>query len=156
MYPHSIMREFYQPFKLHSEHSDTGTKQVGSCDRSTSAPSILFQSQWRLLCKVCFGLHVAKACASLTKLAAITCRLCLGSTGFVGKAQASQSLRQCHSLAPSRSLLRTRKAQIVAAPARVLNIRADGSVKAAAVDEPPTSTSSGGKEKVKIGINGEL
>lgn len=74
------------------------------------------------------------------------------------KPQAVQGLRQCSLLAPSRYLLRTQKAQTFAAPARVLNstIRADGSVKAVAVDQPPTSASSGGKEKVKIGINGEI
>ena len=74
------------------------------------------------------------------------------------KPQATQGLRHSTILAPNRSLLRNRKAQIVAAPGRVLDrsIRADGSVKAVAVDQPPTSTSSGGKEKIRIGINGEV
>ena len=66
----------------------------------------------------------------------------------------SQGLRQRNDAAPSRARLSMRRAQKVAPPARLLNIRADGSVKAVAVDQPPTSTSSSSKEKVKIGING--
>lgn len=70
--------------------------------------------------------------------------------------QTAKGLRQCNVLVPRR-LPTTRRAHLVAIPARGLhsNIRADGSVKAIAVDQPPTSTSSGGKEKVKIGINGK-
>lgn len=88
----------------------------------------------------------------------LTIRLCPGSAGNVRTPQVAQSLRQCHALIARRSVLRPRKAQIVRspAPARALNIRADGSIKAVAVDQPPTSTSSSGKEKVKIGINGKL
>ena len=83
-------------------------------------------------------------------------RLCVGSAGLVRKPQVAHDLRQCNVLASSRGLVRSRQAQILATPTRVVNIRADGSVKAVAVDQPPTSTSSGGKEKVRIGINGEF
>lgn len=80
----------------------------------------------------------------------------------MGTPQAAKGLRQCNVVVP-RHLPATRRAHLVAVPARAprcrglsSNIRADGSVKAIAVEQPPTSTSSGGKEKVKIGINGKL
>lgn len=132
--------------------------EVLSCDHLASVPSVQVWKQWLSLCKVCFDLHVAEAYASFIKVATSTLTLCPGSAEFLRKPQSAQGLRQRTVLAPSRSLLRTRKAQIFAAPARVLtsNVRADGSVKAVAVDQPPTSTSSGGKEKVRVGINGEI
>ncbi|KAL3149021.1 hypothetical protein ABBQ32_001869 [Trebouxia sp. C0010 RCD-2024] len=77
-----------------------------------------------------------------------------GSAGIVRTPQIARGLQKCSTDASSRSLIRTRKSQIVRAPTRALNIRADGSIKAVAIDQPPTSTSTGGKEKVKIGING--
>ncbi len=67
----------------------------------------------------------------------------------------AQGLRSCNALAPSRAQLSTRKAHAQVAPVRAVHIRADASINAAAVDAPPKSTSSTGKEKVRIGINGE-
>ena len=64
----------------------------------------------------------------------------------------AQSLRQC--TVPSRARLSTRKANTLA-PTRVVSIRADAGVNAAAVDAPPKAASSSSKEKVKIGINGK-
>lgn len=83
------------------------------------------------------------------------CRLRAGSAGLVTKPHMAQSLRQFSALVPSRARMSACRPQTVVAPARLLNIRADISVNAVAVDDPPTSTSSGSKEKVKIGINGE-
>ena len=90
-------------------------------------------------------------------LAFLTFRWYLGSAGLVGNAHTAKGLRQCNVLVPRR-LPTTRRAHLVAISSRGLHsdIRADGSVKAIAVDQPPTSTSSGGKEKVKIGINGNF
>ncbi len=67
----------------------------------------------------------------------------------------AQSLRQCNLAAHSHSHLRARKPQTLLAPVRALNVRADASINAVAVDQPPQATSSSSKEKVKIGINGE-
>lgn len=38
------------------------------CDRSTSVPFLHDWKQWRLLCKVCFRLQSARACASFIEL----------------------------------------------------------------------------------------
>ena len=76
-----------------------------------------------------------------------------GSAGLVRNPQMAQSLRQC-TVAPSRARLSTRKANTLA-PTRVVSIRADAGVNAAAVEAPPKAASSSSKEKVKIGINGK-
>lgn len=67
----------------------------------------------------------------------------------------AQSLRQCNLTAHSRAQLSARKPQTLLAPVRAVNVRADASINAVAVDQPPQATSSSSKEKVKIGINGE-
>ena len=67
----------------------------------------------------------------------------------------AQSLRQCNLTAYSHTRLRARKPQTLLAPVRALNVKADASINAVAVDQPPQAASSSSKEKVKIGINGE-
>ena len=66
----------------------------------------------------------------------------------------ARGLRSCN--LPIRSSARsgTRKAHQQIGPLRALNVRADASINAAAVDQPPQAVSTGGKEKVRIGING--
>ncbi|DBA88110.1 hypothetical protein WJX79_001267 [Trebouxia sp. C0005] len=77
-----------------------------------------------------------------------------GSNGLVRAPQMTQSLRQCNLVAHSRTQSRARKPQTLPAPVRALNVKADASINAVAVDQPPQATSSSSKEKVKIGING--
>ena len=79
----------------------------------------------------------------------------VGPAALMRTPQMAHSLRCCNIAAQSSPAVRSRKPQRQIAPLRAFNVRADASVNAVAVDQPPNTTSSSSKEKVKIGINGK-